>query len=93
MCEEYALTGTRPDRDRIAGLVRAVGGQQVDVDSETHVVLALLRQFDGWLQRVTPSYMATEVCVYSPTYGYAGQADGFLAIAGTRLIIDCRNFS
>jgi hypothetical protein len=48
----------------------------------------MLNQFDGWLQRFTPSYQATEVTVYSPTYGYAGQADGFLTIDGVRFLID-----
>lgn len=91
VCEEYALTGTRPDRERIAGLVRATGGEQVDVDGESRIVLQLLRQFDGWLQRFTPAYQATEVCVYSPTYGYAGQTDGFITINSTRLIIDYKS--
>jgi hypothetical protein len=28
------------------------------------------------------------VCVYSPTYGYAGQADAFLTIDQTRFLAD-----
>jgi hypothetical protein len=48
----------------------------------------MLDRFDHWLQRFTPAYQATEVVVYHPTYGYAGQADGFLTVDGVRLIID-----
>lgn len=67
-CEEYALTGLRPE-----------------VDDE---VRPFLDQFDKWLDRFQPEYVATEVTVYSPTYGYAGTCDGFLNIDGHRLIID-----
>lgn len=88
VCETYALTGTKPERDFVTELVAHEGGAQVDIDTEVNTVGRMLNQFDGWLQRFTPSYQATEVCVYSPTYGYAGQADGFLTIDGTRFIID-----
>jgi ATP-dependent exoDNAse (exonuclease V) beta subunit len=88
VCETYALTGTRPDRDFITELVTQKGGRQLDVKSEVDTVDKMLNQFDGWLQRFTPSYQATEVTVYSPTYGYAGQADGFLTIDGVRFLID-----
>lgn len=67
-CEEYALTGVRPD-----------------VDAE---VAPFIAQFDRWLDRFQPSYQATEVCVYHPTYGYAGTADAFLTIDGTRFLAD-----
>lgn len=67
-CEEYALTGVRPN-----------------VDAE---VAPFLDQFDRWLDRFQPSYQATEVCVYHPTYGYAGTADAFLTIDGTRFLAD-----
>lgn len=72
-CEEYALTGARPD-----------------VDDE---VRPFLDQFDRWLDAFQPEYQATEVTVYSPTYGYAGTCDGFLTIRDrdgepVRLIID-----
>jgi hypothetical protein len=88
VCETYALTGTRPDRDFITELVAQKGSRQLDVKSEVETVDRMLNQFDGWLQRFTPSYQATEVTVYSPTYGYAGQADGFLTIDGVRFLID-----
>lgn len=88
-CEEYALTGQRPDNQRLADIIRQEGGPQFDgIKTETAVLNRMLDRFDGWLQRFTPSYQATEVVVYHPTYGYAGQTDGFLTIDGVRLIID-----
>lgn len=87
-CEQYALTGQRPTRGEVAGTVHATGGDQVDVDAETNLIGRMVNQFDGWLQRFAPSYQATEVCVYDPAYGYAGQSDGFLTIQGFRAIID-----
>lgn len=88
VCESYALTGQKPGRDFVAELVQGAGGAQTDVDGEIDVVGRMLNQFDGWLQRFTPTFQATEVCVYSPTYGYAGQADTFLTIDGTRFLGD-----
>lgn len=88
VCETYALTGTKPGRDFAVELIAREGGPHVDIESETNIVGTMLNQFDGWLQRFTPSYQATEVCVYSPTYGYAGQADCFLTIDGVRFIGD-----
>lgn len=88
VCEQYALTGTRPGRDEVAAMVENAGGPQVDVDGETNVVGQMLVRFDEWLQRFTPSYQATEVAVYSPTYGYAGTTDGLLTVDGFRAIID-----
>jgi hypothetical protein len=67
-CEQYALTGVRPE-----------------VDDE---IRPYLDQFDGWLDRFQPEYQATEVTVFSPTYGYAGTCDGFMTIGGVPLIID-----
>jgi hypothetical protein len=91
VCESYALTGHRPTREEVAAAVHAQGGDQVDVDAETNTVGRMLVQFDGWLQRFSPAYQATEVCVYEPTYGYAGQSDGFLTIDGFRAIIDYKS--
>ena len=88
VCETYALTGTRPDRDFLTEQVMLKGSRQLDVDAEVDTVAKMLDQFDGWLQRFTPSYQATEVTVYSSTYGYAGQADGFMTIDGVRFIFD-----
>lgn len=91
LCEEYALTGVRPDAERIATEVRSRGGNTVKVNLEVTVLSAMLDRFDGWLQRFTPSYQATEVTVYSPTYGYAGTADGFVTVDGFRAIIDYKS--
>lgn len=91
MCETYALTGRKPDKDFATELIVAEGGPQVDVESELIVVGNNLNQFDGWLQRFTPSYQATEVCVYCPEFGYAGQADAFLTIDGVRFIVDYKS--
>lgn len=91
LCEEYALSGTRPDADRVAAVVREQGGRTVKVDREAPVLSAMLDRFDEWLQRATPSYQATEVAVYSPTYGYAGTCDGFLTIGDFRAIIDYKS--
>ena len=91
MCETYALTGQRPERDFVEGLIADAGGPQVDIEAETHTAGLMLQQFDGWLQRAQPSYQATEVCVYNPTYGYAGQADAFLTIDGVRFITDYKS--
>lgn len=90
-CESYALTGERPSKDFVAQLVVDEGGPQVDVEPETLLVGKCIQQFDGWLQRFTPSYQATEVCVYCPEYGYAGQADAFLTIDGVRFIGDYKS--
>lgn len=91
VCETYALTGQKPDREYVTELCIREGGPQVDIDGEVHTVGVMLNQFDGWLQRFTPSYQATEVCVYNPTYGYAGQADAFLTIDGVRFLADYKS--
>ena len=88
LCEEYALTGQRPDTDRIEHEIRTTGAPTVKPDLELPTITAMLDQFDGWLSRAQPSYQATEVCVYSPTYGYAGTCDAFMTVDGTRFITD-----
>lgn len=88
VCETYALTGTKPDRDFITEHVTQAGTKELNVNSEVESVTRMLDQFDDWLQRFTPEYQATEVCVYSPEYGYAGQCDAFLTIDGVRFIVD-----
>lgn len=91
VCETYALTGSKPDRDFVTQLIVDAGGDQVDIDGEVHTVGVMLNQFDGWLHRAQPSYQATEVCVYCPQYGYAGQSDAFLTIDGVRFITDYKS--
>jgi hypothetical protein len=88
VCETYALTGERPDEEFIRDHIFRKGGDFVDLDAETAVIGRMTDQFDKWAQRFSPSYQATEVCVYSDTYGYAGTADGFLTIDGVRFIFD-----
>jgi hypothetical protein len=90
-CESYALTGQRPNKDEVTDKVHAIGGDTVDVEAEVRVLGHMINRFDGWLQRFSPSYQATEVCVYSPTYGYAGISDGFLTVGGFRAIIDYKS--
>lgn len=88
-CEEYALTGQRPDNARLAEIVRQEGGARFDgIDHEVPVLNKMLDRFDEWLARFQPEYQAAEVTVYHPTYGYAGTCDGFLSIDGVRFIID-----
>lgn len=90
LCEEYALTGARPDRARIDQEIgkRASTVSKKLIGNEAPVIERMLDAFDAWLQRFTPSYQATEVAVYSPTYGYAGTTDAFLTIDGVRSIVD-----
>lgn len=91
-CEQYALTGNRPTTADIEAIVRREGGPRFSgVKAEAAVVARMLDRFDGWLQRFQPSYQATEVVVYSPTYGYAGQADAFVTIDGVRLLVDYKS--
>lgn len=91
VCETYALTGVKPDREFVTELIVHEGGPKVDIDNEVRIVGVMLNHFDDWLHRFQPSYQATEVCVYSPTYGYAGQADAFLTIDGVRFIVDYKS--
>jgi hypothetical protein len=88
-CETYALTGTRPDNQKLADIIHAEAGPAfTGIPQETAVLNKMLDQFDGWLARFQPTYDATEVVVYNPTYGYAGTADAFLHIDNIPLIID-----
>jgi PD-(D/E)XK nuclease superfamily protein len=91
-CEEYALTGSRPDASRLEFLVhQSAGAKFTGTKAEVAVLVKMLDQFDGWLQRFTPSYQATEVAVYSPQFGYAGTTDAFLTIDGVRFIGDYKS--
>lgn len=88
VCETFALTGTKPDKDFVAELVHQHGSPQTDIDTEVAVIGRMLNQFDDWLHRFTPSYEATEVTVYNEQYGYAGTADAFLTIDGVTFLAD-----
>lgn len=85
--DTYALTGTRPKvipelHPDFASKRRLLS------DEDIHAVGMMLNQFDRFLTEYQPVYQATEVVVYSPTYGYAGQCDAFLTIDGVPLICD-----
>lgn len=79
LCEEYALTGAKPEvrRDVFLG----------DFDA----AVGCLEQFDKWLQEWSPEYLATECTVYSPSYGVAGTCDGFMVLDGARVIFDYKS--
>lgn len=76
LCEEFALTGTKPtpNPERFKGDLER--GQ------------ACLDRFDEWLHEFQPEYQAAELTVYNRTYGYAGTCDAFLTIGGVRFIAD-----
>lgn len=59
----------------------ALHGERPEVDAE---VKPYLDRFDEWAQVWQPEYDATEVTVYSPTYGYAGTADAFFRVDDPR---------
>jgi len=63
----------------------ALTGIMPEVDDE---VRPFVEQFDRWAQIWQPEYMAAEMTVYSPTYGYAGTADGIMKIAGSVVNFD-----
>lgn len=87
--EQYALTGTRPTRTEVGDLIRAKGlTAQKAVNAEGAIVWRTLDRFAEFLDDFQPEYLATEVTVYSPEYGWAGTADGFAIVGGVPLIID-----
>lgn len=91
MCEHYALSGNKPDKDMVTELIVREGGPQVDIDDELVLLGKCLNNFDGWLHRAHPSYQATEVAVYNTEFAYAGQADAFMTIDGVRFIADYKS--
>jgi PD-(D/E)XK nuclease superfamily len=88
VCETYALSGEKPDREWCADLVASHAAPTVNLEKEVNTVGKMLNQFDRWLQRFTPSYTAAEMAVYSEQYGYAGSLDAILTLDGVRLITD-----
>jgi len=63
----------------------ALTGERPSVDAE---VAPYLDQFDRWAQQFQPEYVAAEMTVFSPTYGYAGTADAVMVVGGARVIAD-----
>lgn len=88
LCETYALTGVKPNRDEILELIRSHAAKTVDIAAEFVVVSKMLDQFEKWAQRFQPEYVAAEMAVYSQQYGYAGCLDAILKIDGVTLITD-----
>lgn len=76
LAEEYSLTGVRP------AITKETFGADLDA------AIKCFDQLDGWLQEFQPEYIASEVVVYHPGYGYAGTADTFLRLQQVPLIGD-----
>lgn len=87
LCQLYALTGERPritgdehPKHKIDGSVLA--------EPDRVSLRRMLDQFDRFLDEFQPDYYATEVTVYHPRYGYAGQLDLIARIGGELLLGD-----
>lgn len=89
--EDYSVSGKRPTPSELEDIISVVGGITVNVDNETAVLSSMVDSFDRWAQAAQPEYIAAEVVVYSPTYGYAGTADGFMRLDGVPLIFDYKS--
>jgi len=63
----------------------AKSGHRPDVDDE---VLPFLDQFDRWCQLFQPSYVAAEMTVYNPSFGYAGTLDSIFTVGGVTFLGD-----
>lgn len=63
----------------------AVYGDYPPYDSE---LAPYVEQFDRWLQRAQPEFLAAEMPVYHLDLGYAGTSDGQAKIQGVRLAFD-----
>jgi len=85
--EHYALTGQRPPVHADLHPKQATDGSVLHAD-DLRDLARMLEHFDRWLNEFQPQYLATEVVVYHPEMGYAGQADGFATVDGVDVIID-----
>lgn len=83
----YALTGARPDVEPEMHPLHAVD-QSLLHPEDLSALYRMLDQFERFLHGYQPDYLATEIVVFHPDYGYAGQADAFVTIDGMRLIVD-----
>ena len=63
----------------------AVYGTWPEYDEELR---PLVEQYDRWLQRAQPEFLAAEMPVYDTRYSYAGTLDGMAVIGGAKFIID-----
>lgn len=75
--EQYVVTGKRPP----------MGEQLIEGVMDDELV-PYLDSFELWLDRFQPEYVAAEVTVYNPQFGYAGTADGYCIIDGLPVILD-----
>lgn len=89
--ETYTLRGLRPDAKALADIVRGNGGAKFEDDAiagQVALVDSMVTQFEEWAQTFQPEYLATEVTVFAPSYGYAGTCDGFMKVDGMPVIFD-----
>lgn len=94
LAESWALTGNQPGRDQVEQEIRNEGGPRMPangVKGEADIAARIMVQFGRFLDDFQPDYLATEVTVYSPTYGYAGTCDGFFALDRVPLIFDYKS--
>lgn len=68
----------------------AINGRFRPEDTGDQELVPFLRQFRQFLTDFQPEYIAAEVTVFHPKFGYAGTADGFFIIDGIRYIFDIK---
>lgn len=66
----------------------AIYGSFRPSDLDDRELRPFLNQFRSFLREFKPRYIAAEVTVFNPTFGYAGTCDAFLEIDGVRYIVD-----
>lgn len=66
----------------------ALHGQFNPEDVADPELAPFLRQYRQFLSDFRPTYIAAEVTVFNPTYGYAGTCDAFLTIDGVNYVVD-----
>lgn len=62
-----------------------ITGKHGPVDAE---LAPLVYQYEKWLDKAQPTFLAAEMPIYSLEYGYAGTCDGGMELQGERLIFD-----
>ncbi len=63
----------------------ALTGNFPEVDDE---VRPFLEQADKWMQKFQPTFEASEMTTYSPSYGFAGTLDSIMVVDGVRFLAD-----
>ena len=69
---------------------KVLHGRFRDEDRNDPELKPFLRQLNNFLREFKPQFLASEVTVFNPTFGYAGTTDGFLVLDGTRFIFDLK---